>query len=93
MNVKLQAVVLRIDGKVHQVEPIADLYTAVQMVIKSDMVDKLDDEAIRILEGYAFISEPTGAILFGENEAKDVLKEIGNLTIQIEDFEVEVKDL
>lgn len=76
----IEVLVIRINGKIDQVIGIHDRYTIVMLIIpKRD----LNEEAIKKLtEDYHI--ENDSCIHLYENEAKDQVRDIGNLKINIE---------
>ena len=87
MKVKVELVVARYKGKVVFAEAVNDHYTYIQVVIKRDEID--NDVFVKLLEGLGSF-ETASEVNIGEHEAKDCVREVGDLKIDIEEHTVEL---
>lgn len=88
MDIKVEFITARLNGKLLFVEPIQDCYSEVQVIVyKSD----LDTVTLDALIGNMFVNEFDNSFNLGCYEAKDCTGTYGNLVVSIEtrtfDFE------
>jgi len=88
MKNTVEVVLVRINDEVINSIGIVDCYTSVQIYIP---FEKLDEVAIAHLENVFYSEKMSESYYLGENEAKDVCLDVGNLKISTETVEICLK--
>lgn len=86
---KIEVLTVRYNGEVKIVEGINDCYTNVQIFIPHNW--NLDQETVDALKTDRWVQETLDGWHLGESEAKDFNNSYGNITIQIEEVEINLK--